>query len=107
MEALDKIGAVLIGRGEPNYPPLLSHIEDVPLLINASEKAKSLVIEAGTDAVLGARPLRRAIERMIVDPVSRLLACGQIAAGDVVEVEQEAGELRFYRLPRSSDKIVA
>ena len=79
----------------------------VPLLIKTSEKAKSLVIDAGTDPVLGARPLRRAIERMIVDPVSRLLACGQIAAGDVIEVEQEAGELRFYRLPRSADRIVA
>ncbi len=79
----------------------------VPLLIKTSEKAKSLVIEAGTDAVLGARPLRRAIERLIVDPVSRLLACGQIGPGDVVEVEREQGELRFYRLPRSTDKIVA
>ena len=79
----------------------------VPLLIKASEKAKSLVIKAGTDAVLGARPLRRAIERMIVDPVSRLLACGQIGAGDVVEMEQEGDELRFYRLPRTTDKIVA
>jgi len=79
----------------------------VPLLIKTSEKAKSLVIEAGTDPALGARPLRRAIERMIVDPVSRLLACGQIGAGDVVEVEKEKGELRFYRLPRSTDKIVA
>ena len=79
----------------------------VPLLIKASEKAKSLVIKAGTDAVLGARPLRRAIERMIVDPVSRLLACGQIGAGDVVEVEQEGEELRFYRLPRATGEIVA
>jgi len=79
----------------------------VPLLIKTSEKAKSLVIEAGTDAMLGARPLRRAIERMIVDPVSRLLACGQIGAGDVVEVEREKGKLRFYRLPRTPNKIVA
>jgi ATP-dependent Clp protease ATP-binding subunit ClpA len=79
----------------------------VPLLIKTSEKAKSLVIEAGTDAVLGARPLRRAIERMIVDPVSRLLACGQIGAGDVVEVECEKSKLRFYRLPRSTHTIVA
>ncbi len=79
----------------------------VPLLIKTSEKAKSLVIEAGTDTVLGARPLRRAIERLIVDPISRLLACGQLGPGDVVEVEREAGDLRFYRLPRSTDKIVA
>ena len=65
------------------------------------------MIEAGTDPLLGARPLRRAIERMIVDPVSRLLACGEIGAGDVVEVEEGKGELRFYRLPRSIDRIVA
>jgi ATP-dependent Clp protease ATP-binding subunit ClpA len=78
----------------------------VPLLIRASAKAKAMIVAAGTDPVLGARPLRRAVERMIVDPVSRLLAGGQIGAGDVVEVDRKRGRLRFYRLPRSGRLIV-
>ncbi|NKB86779.1 MAG: AAA domain-containing protein [Acidobacteria bacterium] len=79
----------------------------VPLLIKASAKAKALVIERGTEPALGARPLRRAIERLIVDPVSQLLAGAAIGAGDVIEVEAEGDDLAFYRLPRSADTIVA
>ncbi len=79
----------------------------VPLLIKPSPEARAFVIDTGTDPALGARPLRRAMERLIVDPVSRLMASAQITAGDVVEVEIEDGELTFYRLPRSADSIVA
>jgi DNA processing protein len=53
MEALDKIGAVLIGRGEPDYPPLLGHIEDAPPLINALGHTHLLRKKA--IAVVGAR----------------------------------------------------
>lgn len=79
----------------------------VPLLIKASPEAREFVIGVGTDPALGARPLRRAMERLIVDPVSRLLASDQITAGDVVEAELEDGELLFYRWPRSPSSIVA
>lgn len=74
----------------------------VPLLIRTSEEAKSLIIERGTDPLLGARPLRRAIEVALVDPLSRLIASNRLNPGDVVEVEQEGGELMFYRR-RSND----
>ncbi|MBL4690114.1 MAG: DNA-protecting protein DprA, partial [Rhodospirillales bacterium] len=53
MEALDKIGAVPIGRGEPDYPPLLGHIEDAPPLINALGHTHLLRKKA--IAVVGAR----------------------------------------------------
>ena len=79
----------------------------VPLLIKTSPEARAFVIDAVTDPTLGARPLRRATERLIVDPVSRLLASAQITAGDVVEAELEDGALTFYRWPRSADSIVA
>ncbi len=79
----------------------------VPLLIKTSPGARAFVIGAGTDPTLGARPLRRAMERLIVDPVSRLLASDQVVGGDVVEAELENGTLSFYRWPRSADSIVA
>ena len=46
----------------------------MPLLIKVSQQAKSLIIERGTDLRFGARPLRRAMERELVDPISRLIA---------------------------------
>lgn len=79
----------------------------VPLLVRASERARRFVIDEGTDPALGARPLRRAMERLLVDPLSRLLASGQLVSGDVVEVELEEGSLAFYRLPRQGSAVVA
>ena len=81
----------------------------VPLLIHVSDDAKSRIIEKGTDLRFGARPLRRAIERELVDPLSRFIASNQVTPGDVVEVELEAesGRLAFYRAQRSVDGLVA
>lgn len=79
----------------------------VPLLLRFSEPAKRYVIDAGTDPALGARPLRRAMERLVVDPLSRLMAANQIVDGDVVEIELEDDRLAFYRLPRHGDAVVA
>lgn len=50
----------------------------------------------GTDLTMGARPLRQAIERDLVDPLSRLIASQQVKAGDVVEVELSGNQLAFY-----------
>ncbi len=54
-----------------------------------------------------ARPLRHAMERQIVDPLSRLIAARQLEAGDVVEIVREEDGLGFYRQRRESRKIVA
>jgi len=51
------------------------------------------------------RPLRRAIERELVDPLSRFIASQMLTAGDVVEVERNSNKLVFYRRPRSDEKL--
>ncbi len=81
----------------------------VPLLIRVRDDAKSRIIDKGTDLRFGARPLRRAIERELVDPLSRFIASHQLTLGDVVEVELEAesGRLAFYRAQRSVEGLVA
>ena len=65
-----------------------------------------MIIERGTDLSLGARPLRRAMERDLVDPLSRLIASQEVQAGDVVEVELEGEDLAFYRKPRRSEALI-
>ncbi len=69
----------------------------MPLLIRISPEARDLIIDRGADVTLGARPLRRAVEAELVDPLSRFIAAHQIAAGDVIEVEREGDRLGFYR----------
>ena len=79
----------------------------MPLLLKVKDDAKSHVIDAGTDARYGARPLRRAVETLIADPVAEFIASAEVEGGDVVEIECAEGELCFYRSPRSEKRIVA
>lgn len=69
----------------------------VPLIIRLSAEARNLVIARGTDLQFGARPLRRAVESALIDPLSRLIAAHRLTLGDVIEVECQDGELVFYR----------
>ena len=69
----------------------------VPLLLRVAPQAKDHIIAQGTDLRFGARPLRRAIEHQLVDPLSRFIASQMLRAGDVVEVELEREQLAFYR----------
>ncbi len=83
------------------------HQAKMPLLLKVSDAAADGIIDQGADPALGARPLRRVMERQIVDPLSRLIAARQLEAGDVVEIVREDDELGFYRQRRESQKIVA
>jgi ATP-dependent Clp protease ATP-binding subunit ClpB len=51
-----------------------------------TEEAKRLLLEEGTNYQYGARHLKRAIERLIVYPISALVATGQIRTGDLVRI---------------------
>jgi len=79
----------------------------VPLLIRISEEAKRLIIDQGTDVRYGARPLRRAMERNLVDPLSRFIASNTLLPGDLVELEVEHDELVFYRSQENTETVVA
>jgi len=57
--------------------------------IELTDAAKLLLVERGYDPTLGARPLRRAIQRMIEDPLSERLLYKQFRAGEIVIVDSE------------------
>ena len=78
----------------------------VPILIKVSQNAKNYILDRGTDLLFGARPLRRAMEVELVDPLSRLIATDRLAPGDVLEVEREQDQLAFYRRPRNDATVV-
>lgn len=56
-------------------------------LLSVSAAAREHLLEQGTDLKYGARHLRRTIERLVVQPLSRLVASGQVRMGDLVRID--------------------
>jgi ATP-dependent Clp protease ATP-binding subunit ClpB len=65
--------------------------------IELSDDAKTLLGNLGYDPTYGARPLKRAIQRQLVDPLALRLLEGDFEEGDVVTVDAAEGELTFER----------
>ncbi len=57
--------------------------------IEITDKAKALLAQRGFDPVLGARPLRRTIQREIEDAMSEKILFGELGAGEIVTVDVE------------------
>jgi ATP-dependent Clp protease ATP-binding subunit ClpB len=60
---------------------------DRPFVIMATDEAKGYLLREGSDAKYGARHLKRAIERHLVQPISNLIATEQVQAGDWIRVD--------------------
>jgi ATP-dependent Clp protease ATP-binding subunit ClpC len=72
-------------------------LKDKDMAIELTQAAKELLAEHGFDPVLGARPLRRTIQREIEDTLSEKILFGDLKAGEivVVDVEGEGREAKF------------
>jgi ATP-dependent Clp protease ATP-binding subunit ClpB len=70
-----------------------------PFLVNVTNSAKEFLLMEGTDVRYGARPLKRAIERLLVQPLSNLMATSQVHRGDCIRVSHSQGSqiLMFFR----------
>ena len=83
------------------------------MTINLTPEARALVAKEGTDTTMGARPLRRAIQRLLEDPISEQLLDGTWHAGSVIDVGVKDGELTFtpgtgaIPAPRKRDSIAS
>src|SRR6202158_3210171 len=62
-----------------------------PFLVDVTDTAREFLLVEGTDFKYGARELKRAIERLLVQPLSNLMASGQIRRGDCIRVSHEDG----------------
>jgi ATP-dependent Clp protease ATP-binding subunit ClpB len=67
------------------------------LSLELTDAAKEVVAEAGWDPAYGARPLKRAIQRLVENPLAKALLEGEFVEGDTVRVDAADGELRFER----------
>jgi ATP-dependent Clp protease ATP-binding subunit ClpB len=77
---------------------LEARLEKLEMRLDVSPKALAELAKAGFDPVFGARPLKRAIQQRIENPVSKLILEGRFGPKDLVPVDFEDGEFRFERV---------
>ncbi len=66
--------------------------------LELTDAAKEVLADAGWDPAFGARPLKRAIQRLLENPLALRLLEGDFADGDTIRVDAEDGELRFEKV---------
>jgi ATP-dependent Clp protease ATP-binding subunit ClpB len=104
-EFLNRIDEIIIFNylGRPEIKKIVelelgkvaSRLKYKEIQINYSEKAKEILAEEGFDPNLGARPLKRVIQRKILDPLSLKIVSGQIKEKDQVFVDVEGDQIIF------------
>ena len=74
-----------------------ARIHDLGIEITFDDSVAALMAKEGFDAVYGARPLRRAIVRLVEDPFSGEMLEGRIKAGDKVNAVEKDGKVEFLK----------
>jgi ATP-dependent Clp protease ATP-binding subunit ClpB len=78
---------------------LQARLAESGISLEVTDPARALVAEQGYDPQYGARPLRRAIQRLVENPLAKQLLAGEFKAGDTVRIEAVDGELAFEAVP--------
>jgi ATP-dependent Clp protease ATP-binding subunit ClpA len=72
-----------------------------PFAVTVNESAREFLLKEGIDSRYGARHLKRAIERLLVQPLANLIASGQVGRGDWIRVthRKSSPSLSFFQEP--------
>jgi ATP-dependent Clp protease ATP-binding subunit ClpB len=79
-------------------------LEDRAISFELSEPARQLILKAGSDAAYGARPLKRALQRMVQDPLAMKILDGEVLHGAHVriDVDRKSNQLVFESMGREA-----
>jgi ATP-dependent Clp protease ATP-binding subunit ClpB len=79
-------------------------LEDRAISFELTEPARQLILVSGSDAAYGARPLKRALQRMIQDPLAMKILDGEVLHGAHVriDVDRNSNQLRFEPMGREA-----
>jgi len=79
-------------------------LDDRKITLELTPKAKELIFTEGYDANYGARPLKRAIQRLVQDPLAMKILDGEVLHGDTVrvDVDKSGKKLKFEAIHREA-----
>ena len=87
-EEIKKIVDIQIGL-------LGKRLEASKITLEITDEARQFLANSGFDPVYGARPLKRAIQRLVQDPLARKILEGGLGEGDVARMDLKDGEVVF------------
>jgi ATP-dependent Clp protease ATP-binding subunit ClpB len=93
--ALDEKHIAGIARIQLKY--LEKRLARLEMTMEVSDSALALIAEAGFDPVFGARPLKRAIQERIENPLAKQILEGHFAAKDSIKVDAKKGQVSFAK----------
>ncbi len=79
-------------------------LQEKDIQLEISPSARGRLVEAGTDFKFGARPLKRAIQKLVEDEIAEMLLAGKFKAGDTISIRKNGKELEFTRKARRMTK---
>jgi ATP-dependent Clp protease ATP-binding subunit ClpB len=103
--ALDEKNIAAIARVQ--LKQLERRVESMDMRIRISDAAVAELAQAGFDPVYGARPLKRAIQQSIENPLSKAILEGRFGPKDTIAVEAKNGAFSFEKAPAQKEKKVA
>jgi len=74
---------------------LYGRLNDLGYTIEMTEKAKDYIVERGYDEKFGARPLKRAIQKLIEDPLAEEIVKSNLQEGDTIKMDYKEGEVEL------------
>jgi ATP-dependent Clp protease ATP-binding subunit ClpB len=79
-------------------------LEDRQISLELTGPARQLILAAGSDAAYGARPLKRALQRMVQDPLAIKILNGEVLHGEHVRIDADrnSNQLRFEPMTREA-----
>jgi ATP-dependent Clp protease ATP-binding subunit ClpB len=81
---------------------LAARLEERHISVELTLAAKQLLVEEGYDPAYGARPLKRIIQRRLLDPIALKLLKGEFEEGDTIEVDAKDGQFELNRLGQAA-----
>ena len=75
---------------------LAKRLAERKITLELSDGAKALIAKEGFDPVYGARPIKRTIQKLVLDPLAQKVLAGEFKEGDTVFVDAENGKIIFW-----------
>src|SRR4029077_17655138 len=83
---------------------LAKRLADRHMTVGFGDKARQVLIDEGYDPVYGARPLKRTIQRRVLDPLALQVLEGRFREGDTIIVETDGSGLTFRAAEREPEE---
>ena len=104
-ELINRIDEIIIFRrltreninviAELMFENLKKRLKEKDIVLEVTDRAKTYIVSQGFNEEYGARPLRRAIQRLVEDKLSEMVLCGALADGDKILVDFEGFDLTY------------